>query len=69
MEETKKDNKSRILFLEHYLTDHSDKENPVTTEELLDAYEKQGLKAQYEGEKNSQTVDTTSAPGNWLRNV
>ena len=45
MEETKKDNKSRILYLEHYLTDHSDRENPVTTEELLDAYEKQGLKA------------------------
>ena len=44
MNKTKKDNKSRIVFLEHYLTDHSDKGNPVTTEELLDAYEKQGLK-------------------------
>ena len=44
MNETKKDNKSRILFLEHYLTDQSDKENPITTEELLDACEKHGLK-------------------------
>lgn len=44
MDETKKDNKSRIIFLEHYLTDHSDKGHPVTTEELLEAYEKQGQK-------------------------
>ncbi len=37
--------KGRLLFLEHYLLEHSDKDNPVTTEELLQAYEEHGLTA------------------------
>ena len=37
--------KGRIIFLEHYLLDHSDSDNPVTTEALLKAYEEHGLSA------------------------
>ena len=44
-EKDRKDNKCRILFLEHYLLDHSDREHPVTTAELMAAYAQSGLEA------------------------
>ncbi len=36
-------NKRRILFLEHYLLDCSDREHPLTVREILEAYQKNGL--------------------------
>jgi len=39
------DNKGRILFLEHYLAEHSDESNPITTEQLIDAVSARGYSA------------------------
>ena len=39
----KKGHKGRILFLEQYLMDHGDEENPVTTEELISACQENGF--------------------------
>ena len=39
------DNKGRILFLEHYLTDYADEQHPVTTEALIAALEEKGYSA------------------------
>lgn len=37
--------KSRILFLEHYLTEHTDEQHMLTAEELMKIYEDNGYKA------------------------
>ncbi|MBO5570183.1 MAG: WYL domain-containing protein [Clostridia bacterium] len=39
------DTKGRVLFLEHYLTEHTDEHHPITTEELIQIYEENGFKA------------------------
>jgi len=37
--------KARILFLEHYLMEHTDENHKVTTEELIGIYQQSGFKA------------------------
>ena len=37
--------KGRLLFLEHYLLENTDDENPITAEQLIQAYEDNGYKA------------------------
>ena len=37
--------KGRLLFLEHYLLENTDDENPITAEQLIKAYEDHGYKA------------------------
>ncbi len=37
--------KGRLLFLEHYLLENTDEEHPVTAEQLMQAYEDNGYKA------------------------
>ena len=37
--------RGRLLFLEHYLLDNTDDENPITAEQLIKAYEDNGYKA------------------------
>ena len=39
------DNKGRIIFLEHYLSDHADENNPITTEALINALAEKGYSA------------------------
>lgn len=39
------DNKGRIIFLEHYLLDHADENNPITTENLITAMADHGYSA------------------------
>ncbi|MBO6231277.1 MAG: hypothetical protein J6O50_12000 [Ruminiclostridium sp.] len=37
--------KGRLLFLEHYLLENTDDENPITAEQTIKAYEDHGYKA------------------------
>ena len=39
------DNKGRIIFLEHYLLDHADENDPITTEDLITALTDHGYSA------------------------
>ena len=39
------DNKGRIIFLEHYLMDHTDENNPITTDELISILADHGYSA------------------------
>ena len=39
------DNKGRIIFLAHYLADHADENNPITTEALITALSEKGYSA------------------------
>ena len=39
------DNKGRILFLEHYLLNHTDESHPVTTNELIEVINSRGYSA------------------------
>lgn len=39
------DTKGRLLFLEHYLMEHTDEHHLLTTEELIRIYEEHGFKA------------------------
>ena len=39
------DNKSRVIFLEHYLLDNTDREHPVTTEDLIALLAEKGYSA------------------------
>lgn len=39
------DNKGRIIFLAHYLADHADENNPITTDDLISAVAAKGYSA------------------------
>ena len=39
------DNKGRIIFLAHYLADHADENNPITTDDLINAVSAKGYSA------------------------
>jgi len=39
------DNKGRIIFLAHYLADHADENNPITTDDLISAVATKGYSA------------------------
>lgn len=42
---TESNTKARVLFLEHYLNDHTDEQHMLTADELMEIYELNGYKA------------------------
>lgn len=42
---TESNTKARVLFLEHYLNDHTDEQHMLTADELMEIYEQNGYKA------------------------
>ena len=42
---TESNTKARVLFLEHYLNDHTDEQHMLTVDELMEIYEQNGYKA------------------------
>ena len=54
--------KARLLFLEHYLIEHTDENHKVTTEELIGIYQQSGNKAN----RNTIRDDIEPVPGGSL---